>query len=75
MYKIISCIINFLNRINKIIWKFFCFLSKFIKIDDITQENNIANIKYRRFKVDGNNPIIEAFVNHPALKVQGLIYR
>lgn len=61
MSKIISHIIKFLNKINKIIWKIICFLSKFIKVDDIKQESDIANIKYRRFKVDENTPIIEAF--------------
>ena len=62
MTKIISLIINFLNRINKIIWKIIVFLSKFIKLDDINQEDDIANIKYRRFKVDETPPVVEAFV-------------
>lgn len=35
MFKIISVIIKFLNRINKIIWKIIIFLYKFIKIDEI----------------------------------------
>ena len=62
MSKIIPLIINFLNRINKIIWKIIIFLSRFIKIDDQNKLDDIANIKYRRFKVDDNSPIIEPFV-------------
>lgn len=42
MSKIISYFIIFLNKINKIIWKNICFLSKFIKVDDIKQENGIV---------------------------------
>lgn len=61
MSKIISLIITFLNRINKIIWKIIIFLSKFIKLDDINQQDDITNIKYRRFKVDETPPIIEPF--------------
>ena len=61
MTKIISLIINFLNRINKIIWKFIIFLSKFIKLDDVEQSDDIANIKYRRFKVDETSPLKEPF--------------
>lgn len=64
MSKIISHIIRFLNIINKFIWKIIIFLSRFIKIDDTAHSNNdIANLKYRRFKVDGTPPIIEAFVS------------
>ena len=63
MSKIISVIINFLNRINKIIWKFIIFLSKFIKVDDITHiDNKPTHEKYRQFKVD-EPAIIEPFVN------------
>ncbi len=62
MSKIISQIINLLNRINKIIWNIIIFLSKFIKVDDIKQSDDIADVKYRRFKVDETPPIIEAFV-------------
>ena len=62
MSKIISIIINFLNRINKIIWKIIIFLSKFIKFDDIQDDDDIANIKYRRFKVDETPPIEEVFI-------------
>ena len=63
MSKIISVIINFLNRINKIIWKFIIFLSKFIKVDDITHiDNKPTDEKYRQFKVD-EPAIIEPFVN------------
>jgi len=62
MSKIISLIINFLNRINKIIWKIIIFLSKFIKIDEFTTNNNKpTNKQYRQFKVD-EQPIIESFV-------------
>jgi transposase-like protein/rubredoxin len=53
MSKIISLFINFLNRINKIIWKIIIFLSKFIKIDDINYlDNKPTNERYRHFKVD-----------------------
>ena len=62
MSKIISVIIVFLNRINKIIWKFIIFLSKFIKIDDIEHLNDKpTDERYRLFKVD-KQPIIEPFV-------------
>ena len=62
MSKIISLFINFLNRINKLIWKIIIFLSKFIELYDVQDDNDIANIKYRRFKVDETPPIIEPFV-------------
>ena len=62
MSKIITLIINFLNKINKLIWKIIIFLSRFIKIDDPSNTNDIANIKYRRFKVDDTPPIIEPFI-------------
>ena len=53
MSKIISLIIQFLNRINKIIWKIIIFLSKFIKIEDINNQNDKpTNERYRYFKVD-----------------------
>ena len=62
MSKIISFIINFLNRINKIIWKFIIFLSKFIKIDEINHLNDKPDdVKYRLFNVD-DPAIIEPFV-------------
>jgi len=62
MSKIISLIIQFLNRINKIIWKIIIFLSKFIKIEDINHQNDKpTNERYRQFKVD-EQPIIEPFV-------------
>ena len=85
MSKIISHFIKFLNRINKFIWKIIVFLSKFIKIDEINHlDDKPDNVKYRFFNVD-EPAIIEPFVkiehkdykhlvNHPALKVQGLIY-
>ena len=58
MSKIISLIIQFLNRINKIIWKIIIFLSKFIKIEDINNQNDKpTNERYRYFKVD-EQPII-----------------
>ena len=61
MSKIISVIIKFLNRINKIIWKIIIFLSKFIKLDEINVNNNKpSDERYRLFKVD-ENPIIEPF--------------
>ena len=62
MSKIISIIIKFLNRINKIIWKIIIFLSKFIKIEEVKKSNNKpTNERYRQFKVD-EQPIIEPFV-------------
>ena len=62
MSKIISLIIQFLNRINKIIWKIIIFLSKFIKIEDVNNQNDKpTNERYRYFKVD-EQPIIEPFV-------------
>lgn len=61
MNKIISIIINFLNRINKISWKIIIFLSKFIKIKDVNQVDKPSDEKYRLFKVD-EQPIIEPFV-------------
>ena len=62
MSKIISLIINFLNRINKIIWKIIIFLSKFIKIDNISNVDfKPIDERYRQFKVD-EQPIIEPFV-------------
>lgn len=63
MSKIISFIIKFLNRINKLIWKFIIFLSKFIKVDDINHLNNKPDDeRYRQFKVD-SPAIIEPFVS------------
>ena len=62
MSKIISLIIQFLNRINKIIWKIIIFLSKFIKMEDVYNQNDKpTNEHYRQFKVD-EQPIIEPFV-------------
>ena len=61
MNKIISIIINFLNRINKISWKIIIFLSKFIKIDDVNISNKPTKEEYRQFKVD-EQPIIEPFI-------------
>lgn len=62
MSKIISGIINFLNRINKIIWKFIIFLSQFIKVDDIKHlDDKPTDERYRLFKVD-EAAIIEPFV-------------
>ena len=61
MSKIISFIIKFLNRINKIIWKIIIFLSNFIKIDDVKSDNKPTLERYRQFKVD-DNPVFEPFV-------------
>ena len=47
MSKIISFIIKFLNRINKIIWKIIIFLSNFIKIDDVKSDNKPTLERYR----------------------------
>ena len=53
MNYIISNLINFLNRINKFIWKIIIFLSKFIKINDNSNiKEQPADERYRRFKVD-----------------------
>ena len=61
MSKIIPVIINFLNRINKLIWKIIIFLSKFIKIEEINVPNDKQkDERYRLFKVD-ENPITEPF--------------
>lgn len=62
MSKIISVFITFLNRINKFIWKFIIFLSKFIKLDDgIHLDNKPVDVKYRLFNVD-DPAIIEPFL-------------
>ena len=62
MSKIISVIIKILNRINKIIWKFIIFLSKFIKIDEVKHlDNKPDDVKYRLFNVD-EPALIEPFV-------------
>ena len=61
MSKIISVLIEFLNRINKIIWKFIIFLSKFIKVNDVITSNKPTDEKYKQFKVD-DSPLIEPFV-------------
>ena len=62
MSKIISVIIKILNRINKIIWKFIIFLSKFIKIDEVKHlDNKPDDVKYRLFNVDEPD-LIEPFV-------------
>ena len=62
MSKIISHIILFLNKINKIIWKFIIFLSKFVKIDEINHlSDKPQDVKYRLFLVD-EPAIVEPFV-------------
>ena len=61
MSKIITLLIEFLNRINKIIWKIIIFLSKFIKVDDVIINNNPTDERYKQFKVD-EPAIIEPFV-------------
>ena len=61
MSTIISVLIEFLNSINKIIWKFIIFLSKFIKVDDVITSNKPTDEKYKQFKVD-DSPLIEPFV-------------
>ncbi len=62
MSKILSLIIKFLNRINKIIWKIIIFLSKFIKVDEINHlEDKPDDVKYRLFNVD-EPAIIEPFI-------------
>ena len=62
MSKIISVLITFLNKINKIIWKIILFLSKFIKIEDLDKiSDKPTDEHYRLFKVD-EHPIIEPFV-------------
>lgn len=62
MSKIISFLIIFLNKINKIIWKIIIFLSKFIKINELNKPNDKpADERYRQFKVD-KPAIIEPFI-------------
>lgn len=61
MSKIITLFIEFLNRINKLIWKFIIFLSKFIKVEDVIINNKPTDERYRLFKVDAS-PLIEPFV-------------
>lgn len=62
MSKIISVLINILNKINKISWKIIIFLSKFIKVDEVIKSNNKpTDERYRHFQVD-NPAIIEPFV-------------
>lgn len=61
MSKIITLLIEFLNRINKLIWKIIIFLSKFIKVDDVIVDNKPTDERYWLFKVD-EQPIIESFV-------------
>ena len=61
MSKIISLIINFLNRINKFTWKIIIFLSKFIKVEDIIVNNKPTDEKYKQFKVD-EPAIMEPFI-------------
>ena len=62
VFKIISLFIEFLNRINKFIWKIIIFLFKFIKVDKI---NHLLvkpdDIKYRLFNIDEPD-IVEPFV-------------
>ena len=69
MSKIISFIITFLNRINKLIWKFIIFLSKFIKVDDVVTNNKPTDEKYKQFKVD-DSPLIE-----PVVKIEHKDYK
>ena len=62
MSKIISVILNFLNSINKFIWKIHLFLSKFVKVDEIKHlDDKPDDVKYRLFHVD-EPAIIEPFV-------------
>ena len=62
MSKIISFIINFLNRINKFIWKFIIFLSKFIKVDEVNHlSDKLDDVKYYLFNVD-KHVIIKSLV-------------
>lgn len=63
MSKIITLLINFLNRINKFIWKIIIFLSNFIKVDEVNHLNDEPDdVKYRLFNVD-DAAIIEPFVS------------
>ena len=62
MSKIISLFIQFLNRINKFIWKIIVFLSRFVKIDEVNHlDDKPDDVKYRLFNVD-DPAIIEPFV-------------
>ena len=72
MTKIISLIINFLNRINKNIWKF-------IKIDEINHLGNKPDdIKYRLFNVDElaiTGPFVEIGILIINLILHFLLYK
>lgn len=62
MFKIITLIISFLNKINKIIWKIIIFFSNYIKVEKIKeQKERPAKEEYRLFKVD-EPPIIKPFI-------------
>lgn len=61
MSKIITLIIEFLNRINKIIWKTIIFLSRFIKVDEVIINNKPTNERYKQFKVD-EPALLEPFI-------------
>lgn len=69
MNKIISIIINFLNRINKISWKIIIFFSKFIKVDDVNISNKPSKEEYRQFKVD------EPAITNPFINIEHKDYK
>ena len=73
MTKIITILIKILNTINRFIWKFIIFLSKFIPPDDIKNINSKPDdIRYRHFNVD-EQPIIEVFKHPEKLDYRELI--
>lgn len=73
MSKIISVLLEFLNRINKFIWKIILFLSKFIKVEDLDKlDNKPSDERYRQFKVD-DPAIIEPLVTIPHKDYKQLI--
>ena len=73
LIKIITILITILNTINKFIWKFIIFLSKFIPPDDIKNINSKPDdIRYRQLNVD-EPAIIEVFKQPEKLDYKLLI--
>ncbi len=69
MYKIISLVIAFLNKINNFIWKIIIFLSKFIKVDEVNHlDDKPDDVKYRLFNIDAP-AIIEPFAKSNLSKI------
>lgn len=69
MYKIISLVIAFLNKINNFIWKIIIFLSKFIKVDEFNHlDDKPDDVKYPLFNIDAP-AIIEPFAKSNLSKI------